>query len=98
MLLNSHLLSEIELVCDRVVILDGGRVVAEGTPAELARPRGVEVETAAGTRTYADALRDDVPAIVAELVAAGEDIYAVRALSSTLEDAYLEAVDAPRRP
>src|SRR3989442_2845 len=29
-LLNSHLLSEIELVCDRVVILLGGKVVAAG--------------------------------------------------------------------
>src|SRR5436190_1236446 len=29
-LLNSHLLSEIELVCDRVVIINRGRVVARG--------------------------------------------------------------------
>jgi ABC-2 type transport system ATP-binding protein len=50
-LLNSHLLSEIELVCDRVVILLGGRVVTAGTPAELARPRGVEIETD-GKRVY----------------------------------------------
>src|SRR5262249_50857256 len=42
-LLNSHLLSEVELVCDRVVILLGGEVVAAGTPHELARPRGVEL-------------------------------------------------------
>ena len=34
-LLNSHLLSEIELVCDRVAIIDGGSVVAAGSPAEL---------------------------------------------------------------
>src|SRR4029079_56631 len=47
-LLNSHLLSEIELVCDRVVILLGGKVVAAGSPAELARPRGVEIETNGG--------------------------------------------------
>ena len=92
-LLNSHLLSEIELVCDRVAILDGGRVVTEGTPAELSRPRGVEVETAGGVRRYDDAGREDVPGIVAELVAAGEEIYGVRALASTLEDVYLEAVD-----
>src|SRR5215211_7037537 len=38
-LLNSHLLSEVELVCDRVAILLDGRVVAEGAPSELARPR-----------------------------------------------------------
>jgi ABC-2 type transport system ATP-binding protein len=40
-LLNSHLLSEVELVCDRVSIIDRGRVVAAGRPSELARPRGV---------------------------------------------------------
>ena len=49
-LLNSHLLSEIELVCDRVTILLAGEVVAAGTPAELSRPRGVEVETDDGVR------------------------------------------------
>ena len=47
-LLNSHLLSEIELVCDRVAILLGGEVVAAGTPHELSRPRGVELETDEG--------------------------------------------------
>src|SRR5438270_1163773 len=34
-LLNSRLLSEIELVSDRVAILLGGEVVAAGTPADL---------------------------------------------------------------
>src|SRR5262249_23591970 len=42
-LLNSHLLSEVELVCDRVAILLGGEVAAAGTPDELAGARGVEV-------------------------------------------------------
>jgi ABC-2 type transport system ATP-binding protein len=92
-LLNSHLLSEVELVCDRVVILNRGRIVTEGTPAELSSPRGVEVETESGIRRFEDAARDDVPRIVGELVAAGERIYGVRALASTLEDVYLEAVD-----
>ncbi len=92
--LSSHLLSEVELVCDRVAILVGGQVVARGTPDELARPRGVEVETADGVRSFPDALRDEVPAIVAELVGSGERVYGVRLLASTLEDAYLEAVGA----
>jgi ABC-2 type transport system ATP-binding protein len=34
-LLNSHLIGEVERVCDRVVILDKGRVAAFGTLAEL---------------------------------------------------------------
>jgi hypothetical protein len=33
-----------------------------------------------------------VPRLVAEAVAAGRKIYGVRLLSSTLEDAYLDAV------
>jgi ABC-2 type transport system ATP-binding protein len=93
-LLSSHLLSEVELVCDRVAILVGGRVVASGTPAELARPRGVEVETDDGVRSFPDAMRDDVPRIVADLVSTGTQVYGVKLLSSTLEDAYLEAVGA----
>jgi ABC-2 type transport system ATP-binding protein len=91
-LLNSHLLSEIELVCDRVAILLRGRLVAEGTPAALARPRGLEIETEDGVRTYAEAGREDAPHLVGELVAAGRRVYGVRVLSSTLEDVYLDAV------
>jgi ABC-2 type transport system ATP-binding protein len=91
-LLNSHLLSEVELVCDHVVILLGGRVVAAGTPAELAHARGVEVETDEGLRVFERAGRDDAPGIVADLVSAGRQVFGVRVLSSTLEEVYLEAV------
>ena len=93
-LLNSHLLSEVERVCDRVAILVGGRIVARGSPAELARPRGVEVDVDGGMRSFPDAERERVPEIVAGLVGAGERVYGVRLLSSTLEDTYLEAVAA----
>ncbi|HVQ54266.1 MAG TPA: ATP-binding cassette domain-containing protein, partial [Thermoanaerobaculia bacterium] len=34
-LLSTHILPEVESVCDRVLIIDRGRIVAEGTPAEL---------------------------------------------------------------
>lgn len=36
-LISSHILPEIETVCDRVVIINGGRIVATGTPEELRR-------------------------------------------------------------
>jgi ABC-2 type transport system ATP-binding protein len=93
-LLNSHLLSEVERVCDRVTILVGGRIIARGSPAELARARGVEVDLEEGVRAFPDAGREQVPEIVARLVADGERVYGVRVLSSTLEDTYLEAVEA----
>jgi ABC-2 type transport system ATP-binding protein len=91
-LLNSHLLSEIELVCDRVVILSRGRVVAAGRPDDLSRPRGVEIETDGGIRLFAEAGRDEVPALVEGLIRGGERIYGVRVLATSLEEDYLEAV------
>ena len=57
-LLNSHLIGEVERVCDRVVILDRGRVAAAGTLAELLGQREVrlrltDVSTAAEERLAA---------------------------------------------
>ncbi len=34
-MLSSHILSEVEMTCDRVMIMDKGRIVASGTPSEL---------------------------------------------------------------
>jgi ABC-2 type transport system ATP-binding protein len=36
-LLSTHILPEVDAVCDRVLIIDRGRIVAEGTPEELRR-------------------------------------------------------------
>ena len=36
-LLSTHILPEVELLCDRVLIIDRGSIVAEGTPEELRR-------------------------------------------------------------
>lgn len=59
-LLNSHLIGEVERVCDRVVILDAGRVVASGTLRELLGQRIV--------RLHLDAVSPDA---LARLAAAG---------------------------
>jgi ABC-2 type transport system ATP-binding protein len=34
-ILSTHIMQEVEAVCDRVVMINQGKVVAEGTPAEL---------------------------------------------------------------
>ena len=36
-IISSHILPEIEVTCDRVLIINQGRVVAQGTPADLRR-------------------------------------------------------------
>jgi ABC-2 type transport system ATP-binding protein len=91
-LLNSHLLSEVELVCDRVAIIARGKLIKAGSPEELAGPGGVEVETESGVRVFEGAGREQAPAIVADLVTAGERVYRVEVRHSSLEEVYLEAV------
>jgi len=58
-LLSTHLLAEVEDVCTRVLILNRGRVAAEGTVAEISRraaaPRSARVRVPA--ERVADALR-----------------------------------------
>ncbi len=41
-LLVTHFMEEAERLCDRVLLIDAGRVVAEGTPAEVAARVGAE--------------------------------------------------------
>jgi ABC-2 type transport system ATP-binding protein len=36
-LLSTHILPEVEAVCDRVLIIDRGKIVGQGTPEELRR-------------------------------------------------------------
>ena len=59
-LLNSHLIGEVERVCDRVVILDRGRVAASGTLTELLGQRELRLR-----------LTDVSPAAEARLAATG---------------------------
>jgi len=34
-ILSTHILEEVEVVCSRAIIIDRGKIVANGTPAEL---------------------------------------------------------------
>ena len=59
--LNSHILSELEMVCDRVMLLERGRVLAEGKVEELTRRTGgvlVRTEPAVSEEDF-EALRTE---------------------------------------
>ena len=90
--LNSHLLGEVERVCDRVCVIDRGRVVAEGSISALTgAQRGVRVRLDDGWHDY-DVAAGEIPALVARLVAQGLQIHAVEPLHATLEERFLELV------
>jgi len=65
-ILSTHLLADVEAVCERVVILAGGRVRREGTVAELCARRG--------DRFRVRVQGDDLGALRADLEAAGATV------------------------
>jgi len=72
--LNSHLLSEVEQVCDRVAIVDRGRVVAEGPLAEVLgeretriRVEGLAPAGLAGLAGFGSARMDGDDLVIREL-------------------------------
>ena len=70
--LSSHMMGEVEQVCDRVGVIRDGRLIAEGTVEELCGQAGLRV-------------RAQPPAEAARLVAALPDVEAVRTLDGVLE-------------
>jgi ABC-2 type transport system ATP-binding protein len=67
LILSSHLLPDVEFTCDRVVVMDKGRVVAEGPIAELKGPRG---------RVYEVRAKADAERLIASLKGVGMDCHA----------------------
>jgi ABC-2 type transport system ATP-binding protein len=68
-LLNSHLLSEVELVCDNVAILAKGRVLKEGAMSEVV-PEGSNLEDVFVQLVEANQPpRDHVPSFISEKTA-----------------------------
>ena len=65
-LLNSHLLSEVERVCDNVAILAQGHVLKEGTMSEVV-PEGSNLEEVFVQLVEADhPQRDTMPSFISE--------------------------------
>ncbi len=82
--LSSHILPEVSMICDRVLIINEGKIVAEDTPQNLAAglqsTDRLEVEIAGPTDRVLAALRG-IPGVdgVDHRVAGRQHIYSVRA-------------------
>ena len=79
-IISSHILPEIEVTCDRVLIINGGRVVAQGTPAQLRR----EI---LGHSTYRIELAGDTAALPA-LLAGVEATLKITAIAGPAADGF----------
>ena len=87
-LLTTHYLDEAEHLADSVVIIDRGRVVASGTPAELTARAGAA--TVISFRLPSDVTTVDLPAVGTEQRVAG-NLVEVRTASPTADVATLAA-------
>jgi ABC-2 type transport system ATP-binding protein len=76
-LLSSHILSEVEKVCGRVLILNRGRLAASGTPEEIAnklmKTARVRLEIRGNGRAMKDSL-DKIPGVGSVLWSAKGDV------------------------
>ncbi len=109
-LLTTHYLEEADALANEVVVLDRGRVVATGTPAELrasiglaaVRVQATELPPLAAAESIERlpggslVLTADVGAVVAELVESGVDLAGLEIAPPSLEQA-LQRLSSPGR-
>jgi ABC-2 type transport system ATP-binding protein len=93
--LTTHLLDEAERLADHVVLMAGGRVVADGTPAELTGGSGHTLSFDAVPGLDLAGLAAVLPAgIAATEVRPGRYVVSARTAPSRLEPADVAAVTA----
>jgi ABC-2 type transport system ATP-binding protein len=103
-LLSSHLLDEVERICDHVAILNHGRLAAEGRVSELLRGERLWLDATPADRVLArlgdrgaphgegvvaQIAREEAHALIAALVADGVQIHEARWLRRDLEEIFL---------
>jgi len=109
-ILSSHLLDEVQRVCDYVAILSRGRVAAQGAIAELvggseslrieARPLETVLELLGaraerqGDAVLVNVTRSEAPSVAAALVSAGVELFEMRWLQRDLEAVFFAKTGA----
>ncbi len=92
-LMSSHILGEVSETCDRILVLHGGRIVAQGSEAELVRGGAVRIEVLA--RGALAALKEPSPLVVAgvtDVEATAVDGGLVRLRARVADDAAREGL------
>ncbi len=63
-ILSSHILAEVEATCDRILIINNGKIVADGTPAELrSQAKGQEIVKASFEGAKAEDIEEELKQI-----------------------------------
>ncbi|WP_283135146.1 ABC transporter ATP-binding protein [Rhizohabitans arisaemae] len=93
-LLTTHDLSEAEKLADRILVLDGGRIVADGTTAELARQIAGqdEVRWTRDGQTFRQSSSESTRLVFELFKQHGEAIENLEVRRASLEDTYLSLV------
>lgn len=108
-ILSSHLLDEVQKVCDRVAFINRGNLVSEGKVSELVAGQGglflraspiAKAMAVLGARgrvegegIVVEATEAAAPALIRDLVAAGVDIFEARWMTQSLERVFMSAMD-----
>ena len=89
-LLTTQYLEEADQLADRVAVLDGGRIIAEGTPAELkAGLDGDHVEIVFADGRIERVSTTNPVATIRELLADATDVESIAVVKPTLDDVFL---------
>lgn len=95
LLITTHDLDEAEKIADRVLVLDEGRIVADGSADQLARKlaTAAEVRWTSGGRRHVHAVREGDPSdFVRDLLAKNVDVTELEVRGASLEDTYMALV------
>ncbi len=95
-LVTTHDLAEAEKLADRILVLDAGHIVADGTVEELAQQFAIasEVRWTSDGKSHTQAVPDDDPTeFVRKLLADTPDVTDLEVRRASLEDTYMTLVE-----
>jgi ABC-2 type transport system ATP-binding protein len=106
LVLTTHYMEEAQRLCDEIVIVDHGRIIAQGSPAALVEEHfpGAVVRLPASAwpadrpipahseerNGYIELFTDEVPPVLAELKRSGANLKELKVETPTLEDVFLK--------